>query len=221
MLKKLMGGSVTARRLYQNAAMLRNNAKFVFAANDVPATQDRSHGLFRRLIIAPFNKRFELGDNADPDILDKIIPEASGIFNRCLKAYKAVTIKGDFTECHAIATAVEEYRETVDRVGTWIKDNIHWNGSWKETDPCIRVEDAFERFFSYAKKNEEETCSRHQFTRHMRRVMDHWGERYVRSRNGGGERDYVVRGASFMDSPAVVHPETGASEAAPEGVDRF
>lgn len=57
--KKLVtGDSIVVRRIYGAPFKLSNTAKFFFAGNDLPKTNDTSHGFNRRLIIIPFLANF-------------------------------------------------------------------------------------------------------------------------------------------------------------------
>ena len=54
-------------------------ARLVVAMNELPRVRDRSHGFYRRLLIIPFNKRFE-GVKADRQLKHKLKKELDGIF---------------------------------------------------------------------------------------------------------------------------------------------
>lgn len=194
--KKLMGGEVTTRRLYQNAVGMKNNTKFIFACNELPSTNDVSHGMLRRMAIVPFTATFRMGDNADPYILDKMRGELSGIFNRVYKHYRELKKRGNLIESITSAQELERYKEGVDRVGTWIKETLRWNGKWDDTVGYVKINDVFENYHSDCKRSEEKPVSKYNFTKHIRRQLDHFNERYVR-RAEGDERPYVLRGVWF------------------------
>jgi len=196
MLKKLMGGGMTARKLYHETVMLENKTKFIFACNDIPTTNDFSKGLFRRLTIIPFKETFDIGVNADPQLKEKIYPELSGIFNRVFAAFKNLKARGHLHHSKTSEDELTLYKESVDRVGYWVKENLHWNGSWTEHDKYIQINEAYEAYFTEAKKCEEKPVTKFHFTRHLRRHIDHWEERYVRARVGE-TRPYIIRGAWF------------------------
>lgn len=193
MLKKLMGGSVTSRKLYQDAVAIDNGAKFIYSCNEIPMTVDVSHGLFRRLAIVPFNAKFTMGDNADVDIARKMLGELPGIFNRVYKEYGKLKKRGNLIESIRSNQELEQYKDSVDRVGSWIKDNLRWNGKWDDTVGFTKIADAFELYHSDCKRSEEKPVSKFYFTRHLRRQIDHFEERYVRKAEHQ-DRPYVLRG---------------------------
>lgn len=94
-LKKLTDNQlIRVQQKSQKAFNARLYAKPFFAANKLPTTADDTDARFRREIIIEFPKQFELGINADPDLLNKIVndeEEMSGIFNLVINALKVIS----------------------------------------------------------------------------------------------------------------------------------
>lgn len=202
LLKKLLGGTMTARRLYHDGTAIENSAKFFFGGNSIPETTDVSEGLFRRLVIIPFNARFKVGKgdgdikSADVNLVKKMRAELPGIFNRILHHYEVLLARGHLTEAQKSTVEQDRYREQTDRVGSWIKENLYWNGSWDDKAPKIEINNAFEKYVSDAKRSEERPISKFHFTRHLRKHLDHFDERYIRQHTGH-ERPMILRGVEF------------------------
>lgn len=204
LLKKMMGGMMTARRLYHDGMSMRNTAKFIFAGNEIPATTDMSEGLFRRLTIVPFNARFHFEPTddaaakpADLKLLDRMLAELPGIFNRAYAAYQGLVARGHFTEAVQSKVALSTYREEVDRTGTWIKNTLYWNGKWDETVPFVEADTVWERYVSDCKRNEEKPLSRYHWQKHLKRNLAPWDERYTRKMIGG-RKVHVIKGVEFI-----------------------
>jgi P4 family phage/plasmid primase-like protien len=126
------GGWTDARALYQNPYQFRNRAKMIVAFNNFDRVQDLSHGLFRRLILAPFKHTFKDGE-ADKLIENKLSEELSGIFNKCWDAYKRMKTRGGFEEVQVIQEALEELRLESDNLMQFADENLAYsNGSWTE-----------------------------------------------------------------------------------------
>lgn len=211
LLKKLLGGTMTMRKLYHDSIMVENTTKFIFAGNEIPSTNDVSEGLFRRLVIVPFNAKFKLEPTTDGDVqpadiklFDRMKAELPGIFNRVMRHYKELKARGHLLEAARSTAELQRYRDEVDRVGSWVKDNLYWNGSWGEDKPLVEVATVFERYVSDAKRSEERPLSKFHFTKHLRRHIDHFDDRYGRQRVGQ-ERPYVLRGVEFRRDLAKEH----------------
>jgi putative DNA primase/helicase len=80
------GGAVTVKQLYEQPFEYRNKAKLIISCNEMPKNFDGTHGMFRRLIIVPFNRTFTK-DKRDYHLREKLKAEASGIYNLLLGAY--------------------------------------------------------------------------------------------------------------------------------------
>jgi putative DNA primase/helicase len=117
------GGDILAKKLYENSYTMRNKAKFWFLCNELPKTYDFTHGMFRRLVIVPFDATFS-GKNEDKHIEQKLLPELPGILNMCLAAYFRMQKRGSLIKSEVVANRLREYKEDVDVVRRWVKDNL-------------------------------------------------------------------------------------------------
>ena len=81
-IKALTGGdSITARFLYSESFTFDPVAKFWLALNHLPQVRDDSLGFWRRVRVVPFKQRFS-GEDADPDLMDKLCQELPGLSRR-------------------------------------------------------------------------------------------------------------------------------------------
>lgn len=117
------GMEVNVRRLYENPFSARLFTKLVFAANELPITEDKSKGFFRRWIIIPFNATFDESDPSyDPNIGDKIKTKESieYLLVLCVKAYQRLIKDKKFITTTQSTKAVSDYRSDSDSVYAWL-----------------------------------------------------------------------------------------------------
>lgn len=113
--KKLVTGEeITVDKKNEQPYKIRNYAKMIFAANNLPNTMDKSNGMIRRLSIIPFNAVFSKNDpDYDPFIIDKLISEEG--LNYLLKVavdgIRRVFANNKFTEPNVVITMVHEYEK--------------------------------------------------------------------------------------------------------------
>ncbi len=89
--------------------MFRPYCKLVFSFNNLPVTNDRSEGLFRRLDFLPFNKHFG-GNKNDPNLRAKLMEELPGIFNLAMEGLATLQANDyNFSPCKASDKLLEEY----------------------------------------------------------------------------------------------------------------
>ena len=119
------GGEVQARKLYCDSYSMKNNAKIIMACNELPPTADSTHGMFRRLLIVPFEAVFSKHDrDYDPLIKQKAFKEAAGIFNKVISVLPALRDRGFFSESEAVDETVADYMSDNDDVSTWWVDSV-------------------------------------------------------------------------------------------------
>lgn len=151
-LKNMIGGGVTwAKQLYSQPFEFRNRAKMIFLCNDLPRNYDTSDGFFRRLIIVPFNARFNAAaGNVDKKIDQKLEAELPGIFNFALEGYKRLVLNDGFTESQLATQALDEYSYASDNVKSWLRDEITISGN--EEVKTLK-ESIYESYTAYCEKN--------------------------------------------------------------------
>lgn len=165
------GDDIEVRRLYGDPMMWKCTTKLMFACNDLPFNGDFSHGLYRRLIIIPFNNIFshEKG-NLDPTILGKLLEERSDIFKYCLDQFKDTIARGyKFPESLKVKEELEDYREMGDVVGRFVLTMCETDAS--ATNELISLESVFKLFVLWCKENEQGTISYGSFSRRFGRVL--------------------------------------------------
>lgn len=114
--------TITARFLYQNEFEFLPEFKLWLATNYKPEIKGQDEGIWRRLVLIPFNAEFtEKKGNKDPGLLDKLKLELPGILNWCIEGCMMWTCDG-LKEPKEILEAVQEYRDECDDLQQFIDD---------------------------------------------------------------------------------------------------
>jgi len=96
-------------------------SRLVFSANELPRSNDSSDGFYRRWIILPFTKTF----NVDPEIGEKVSralanpKELSGVLNKALEALPDVMRRG-ITIAPSMEEALDNYRRLTEPLAVWL-----------------------------------------------------------------------------------------------------
>jgi P4 family phage/plasmid primase-like protien len=118
------GEGLTAKEVYKVPVSFKPFATFIMAGNDLPATRDRSKGMWARTIVIPFLSTFE-GPAADANLQDRFVAELPGIFNFAIEGYRRLRDGGwRFTEAAAARRATVQYREESDSILLWFCDSL-------------------------------------------------------------------------------------------------
>ena len=119
--KLLTGGdTVLARRLYEDAWPVRPSWKLHVAANHKPLVKGTDDGIWRRLMLTPWLRRFE-GQADDKGLKAKLLAELPGILNWCVAGFAQWRGKG-LTPPENVLSATKEYRGENDVLGNWMDD---------------------------------------------------------------------------------------------------
>jgi len=119
------GDLITVERKGQNPFQVKNTARLLFSANEIPRSKDNTYSFFRRWTVLSFTASFPAGDpRRDENLLEKIITseEMSGLLNVALEGYARLCYNRKFTESATTQKALEKYQIENDTVRQFIPD---------------------------------------------------------------------------------------------------
>ena len=117
------GGHMNIKRLYKNQYTIVNRTKLIMLCNELPTATDGTHGFFRRLVIVPFDARFDEGTR-DPFILKKLKSELPGIFNLVVEHYRELKANGKLSDSSNSKASNNRYMYDADIASSWIRENF-------------------------------------------------------------------------------------------------
>lgn len=94
-------------------------AAHFFAANTLPASRDRSHGLWRRLVPIEFHHIFTREDR-DPELLQKLRGEYHLLVPWALDLARQYIERGGFTHAHSVEKWRATWRQETDAIAAFI-----------------------------------------------------------------------------------------------------
>ncbi len=119
--KRITGGdTLTARFLRKEFFDFSPLAKFVFGVNTVPTVTGADEGIYRRLVIVPFDADFR--DRIDKMLPEKLAGEQEGILLWALEGFRRYHERGGLEYPACAIDAGLAYRDQMDNVGAFIAD---------------------------------------------------------------------------------------------------
>lgn len=126
MVKQMTGDrQMNVRGLYGDSKDIDIEFVLLLATNELPAIRDDDHGLWRRLRIVPFNRRFA-EEEMDKSLGDKLKKESSGILNLMLAGLRDYLLNG-MNEPPKVRVATGDKRKETDPMAAFLAD---------ATEPC-------------------------------------------------------------------------------------
>ncbi|MGJ7506846.1 phage/plasmid primase, P4 family [Variovorax sp. GT1P44] len=123
--KAMTGGdAITARGVYATTSVEIMPTWTVFMpTNHKPIIKGSDNGIWRRLVLMPFDRNFENDPTVtnDPQRAEKLLAELPGILALCVRAALAYQREG-LTPPKAVQAARESYRSQMDLLAEWLED---------------------------------------------------------------------------------------------------
>lgn len=127
------GDRITVEKKHENSITYAPISKMVFAVNNLPYSPDKSHGLYRRIFILPFDRRFD-GKQADKHLKKKLQTELAGILNWALVGLQRLRANDyEFTQSAVIEEAISRYKQEQNPMLDYMREML-------EINPEVRTE---------------------------------------------------------------------------------
>jgi putative DNA primase/helicase len=117
----ISGGNYMIKKVYKQPYPVANRAKLILAMNEMPKLGDTTHGMLRRMLVVPFDARFE-GNKENLEIKKELFQELPGILNRVIEGYYRLKRQKHFTTSPIIRGEVESYQRENDNVYNFVKE---------------------------------------------------------------------------------------------------
>jgi len=153
--KKAVGGEVLiANPKYLKPYNLRCKFKLIFACNNPPKFDDKTDGLYRRLVIIPFKYKFDGKEKVEDWGESFILPEMSGVLNWALDGLERLERNKKFTEVASVLKSADDYRKYSDSVYSWFEFNAEIDLNDHEYKlVCTEMYDAYSQYCLDTGKN--------------------------------------------------------------------
>ncbi len=194
------GDGVSVNRKNRPAVQGRLLAKVVVAANELPAFHDSTSGIWRRLLLIPFNVQISEQD-ADEDLGPRIIRnEMPGVARWAVEGLTRLRRQGKFTQSAASTNALTEYQKQRSPSKRFLSE-------WcvEEPDGFVAKRELYGSYVAWAKQNRFSILNADEFEKDVRRVFRHVGVTRPGKTAGGPSRPRAFQGIrlqSGCSSPA-------------------
>lgn len=146
-----VGDMIRVENKHEKGFSYQPVCKLLFGLNTLPATLDKSHGFFRRLVIIPFRRVFK-GADADIMLLEKLLEELPGILNFAMEGLERLRANDYvFSNSEAIEQAVSNYKSEQNPVITFVADFVLAGNESNR----LGKNDLFERFQIWCRQHGE------------------------------------------------------------------
>lgn len=152
MIKKWSGGGeISARPLWGKQIQFRPTFTLLLIANSAPDFKDRTDGIWRRLLVIPFNATLPKGRKPMDalEVTARLQAEASGILNWAIQGYEAYMRDG-LNPPAEVLLAGQELRKSQDWLANFIAECTH-----EDPEGFISTAEAHEAFIEWRRGDKE------------------------------------------------------------------
>lgn len=138
----ISGDRIEVERKHRDPFTFRPRAAHVFAANNLPSSRDRSHGLWRRLVPIEFHHIFTDADK-DRGLLDKLRDEYDLLLPWALNCARDYFIRGGYAHKTMIDKWRMNWRSEVDAVASFAHEKLTEHPNTQGGDAIREIWNAF------------------------------------------------------------------------------
>jgi P4 family phage/plasmid primase-like protien len=117
------GDRMDFARKFKEPVRALPTAKVMLATNELPRFSDPSCGIWRRMLLVPFNVTIA-PEKQDKQLVSKLSAELSGIFNWAMKGIELLKEHQGFIVPDICAKAIKSYRRTADPTRIFLEENF-------------------------------------------------------------------------------------------------
>ena len=190
--KRATGGDVmTARFIGKEYFDFHPSAKFFLSVNTLPKITGADNGIYRRLIVIPFDGNFEA--IMDRDLPEKLKGEIDGILGWAVEGFQRWQARGKLVKPQCVVDACKAYRAEMDTVQSFLEDCCDIDDPKASTPIGV----LFDAYSHWAKGSLVEPANLHLFGTLM-------GQKGFKKFKSGTWR---WKGVALKASPTVVQPD--------------
>lgn len=124
-MKRSTGGdTITARYIGREFFDFAIISKFFFTVNTLPHIAGADNGIYRRIIVVPFEAKFE-EDQVDKKLKEKLKGELEGILAWAAQGFRSWMERGYLIKPQCVIDACKAYRSEMDTVQSFIEDECN------------------------------------------------------------------------------------------------
>ncbi len=199
------GNRMMFDRKGQPATEAKPTARLIIACNTLPRIRDRSEGIWRRVLISPWDvrvpkeKRIKNMDKAEWWTQTGEVP---GMFIWALQGLARLRKQGDFTQVEAMTEAVEEYKLDLNPAKQWILSHTVRVGG-----TLLWCDHVYRQYRKWAEAGNYRPLAISTFSKEVRRAYP--GMEAVR-RGGRGHQKKYYAGLDYLEDAIPMEEMVGA-----------
>jgi len=139
------GDAMSFERKYLEPIEAVPTAKLMISTNELPRIEDKTQGVWRRMIFVPFEKSYP-EDKQDKDLAEKLSENMSGIFNWALKGIDLLNEHNGFLDPVICREALAEYQLRMNPARVFLQELCEYDLFMADEIPCDELYREYEQW---------------------------------------------------------------------------
>lgn len=137
------GNTIEAQFKFKDSFKFKPFCTMIFAMNNFPQINDKTHGLYRKMIMIPFDVTIKEEDQ-DKDLSEKLKNELDGILQFAINGLKRLAEQNKFTNSSKGNSIMEEFKKNSNPVEIFFEDMVKENENGK-----IKCQDLYRMYIKF------------------------------------------------------------------------
>ena len=161
------GDTIMVKNLYSDPYELTPYVRLLIGANELPHIADKTHGLYDRILIIPYNVSY--AGREDFGLKDRLSLEISGILNWAIEGRRRLYGRGRFTETDEMVSMIKELKRLNNPIQAYIDERIVINIKSE-----VKKEDLYADYLLWCRNNGYKALSHIKFSKELYRILKHY-----------------------------------------------
>jgi P4 family phage/plasmid primase-like protien len=173
---------------YKHPVSALPTARLIIGTNTLPEFQDRSSGIWRRMILVPFRVQIP-EEERDRDLTNKLKTELPGVLNWALEGLRRLYSQGCFTQPAICRDALSQYRTESNSARLFLSESYA-----SEKLASVECRNVYARYTLYCSLYGYDRLNQGEFGKEIRRVFPD----VQKKRETTGDRDYRYHDIAYI-----------------------
>ena len=195
-LKSLVAGDrFTFERKFRDSLSAKPTAKIMIATNSLPRFNDKTQGIWRRILYVPFDLTIDESLQI-PNKAELLKRELPGILNWAIEGMNSLKEAGRFTVPADNAELIEDYRQSADPARAFLLENYLWSAN----GAGVRCQEVYSAYKTYCDENGCRAVGSRLFGKQVRRIFPEMERTRMGTR---AVREYTYSGLIEVGAPCA------------------
>lgn len=156
---------MTLDRKFQEPQSVKPTARLMLATNNLPRFNDKTDGIWRRIIVVPFRRTFAPHEQ-DRHLSETLLEERSGILNWAIAGLRRLRETGAFPPARLADAALDDYKTDCNPAREFLLEHYH-----NSSPGFVTAQEAYQRYLKWCQDTGHRPVADRVFGKEVKRTF--------------------------------------------------